>query len=303
MLKVKIKDIEFKSPIIASSGTYGYGYEVDNFVDLSKIGCIITKSITLEPRQGNPSPRIHESRSGMINAIGLANVGVEEFCKTKLNKLNSIPTHFIISVAGSTMEDYVQVINKIEEYEGMHVGYEINISCPNIKKGGMEFGLNKDITYELTSKLRSITSKLLIIKLSPNVTNIEEIAASAELGGADAISAINTFVGLAIDHKTGRMLLSTTYGGVSGPAIKPLALAKIYKIYQKIKIPIIGIGGISSFEDIIQFMRVGSTMVQIGTLNYRDPSKISSFYNKLEFFLKNNKISKICDLVGDCIEG
>jgi dihydroorotate dehydrogenase (NAD+) catalytic subunit len=167
----------------------------------------------------------------------------------------------------------------------------------------MEFGLNKEITYELTSKLRSITNKLLIIKLSPNVTNIEEIAESAELGGADAISAINTFIGLAIDYKTGKMLLSTTYGGVSGPAIKPLALAKIYKIYQKIKIPIIGIGGISSFEDIIQFMRVGSTMVQIGTLNYRDPSKISSFHDELETFLKNNKISKIYDLVGDCIEG
>jgi dihydroorotate dehydrogenase (NAD+) catalytic subunit len=302
MLKVKIRDIEFKSPIIASSGTYGYGYEVDDFVDLSKIGCIITKSITKEPRKGNPSPRIHESRSGMINAIGLANVGVKEFCKNKLSKLNSIDTRFIISVAGTTIEEYIQVVNKIEKSEGLHVGYEINVSCPNIKKGGMEFGLNKDATYELTSKLRNITDKLLIIKLSPNVTNITEIAESAELGGADAISAINTFIGLAIDHKTGKMLLSTTFGGVSGPAIKPLALAKIHSIYKKIKIPIIGIGGISSFEDIIQFLRVGSSMVQIGTLNYRDPSIISLFYNDLKVFLENKKISHICDLVGDYIE-
>ena len=302
MLKVKIKDIEFNSPIIASSGTFGYGYEANGFVDLSKIGCIITKSITLDPREGNPSPRIHESRSGMINAIGLANVGVEEFCKAKLRKLNSINTSFIISIAGSTIEDYIKVINIIEEHNGMHVGYEVNVSCPNIKKGGMEFGINKKITYELTSKLRSVTEKLLIIKLSPNVTNIEEIAESAELGGADAISAINTFIGLAIDHKTGKMLLSTTYGGVSGPAIKPLALAKIHKIYQKVTIPIIGIGGISSFEDIIEFLRVGSSMVQIGTLNYRDPSKISLFYDNLESFLKNNKISKIYDLVGEYFE-
>lgn len=302
MLKVKIRDIEFKSPIIASSGTYGYGYEVDDFVDLSKIGCIITKSITKEPRKGNPSPRIHELRSGMINAIGLANVGVKEFCKNKLSKLNSIDTRFIISVAGTTIEEYIQVVNKIEKSGGLHVGYEVNVSCPNIKKGGMEFGLNKDATYELTSKLRSITDKLLIIKLSPNVTNITEIAESAELGGADAISAINTFIGLAIDHKTGKMLLSTTFGGVSGPAIKPLALAKIHSIYKKIKIPIIGIGGISSFEDIIQFLRVGSSMVQIGTLNYRDPSIISLFYNDLKVFLENKKIPNICDLVGDYIE-
>ena len=298
MLSIKIKDIEFNSPIVAASGTYGYGDEFDSFVDLTKIGCIITKSITVEERIGNPSPRVYESGSGMINAIGLANMGVKNFCKLKLQKLNKIKTKFIVSVAGSEIQDYIDVVTQIEKCDGSHVGYEINISCPNVKKGGMEFGVNKEVAEKLTAELRKLTSKLLIVKLSPNVTSIEDIGVSVQNGGADAISAVNTFTGLGINYNTGNMVLSTIYGGVSGPPIKPLALAKVHKLYNKVKIPIFGMGGIVSFKDIIEFIRVGSSMIQVGTLNYRDPSKINSLYDQLKIFLIKNKIDSISKLIG-----
>ncbi len=298
MLSIKIKDIEFNSPIVAASGTYGYGDEFDSFVDLTKIGCIITKSITVEERKGNPSPRVYESGSGMINAIGLANMGVKNFCKLKLQKLNKIKTKFIVSVAGSEIQDYIDVVTQIEKCDGSHIGYEINISCPNVKKGGMEFGVNKEVAEKLTAELRKLTSKLLIVKLSPNVTSIEDIGVSVQNGGADAISAVNTFTGLGINYNTGNMVLSTIYGGVSGPPIKPLALAKVHKLYNEVKIPIIGMGGIVSFKDIIEFIRVGSSMIQVGTLNYRDPSKINSLYDQLKFFLIKNKIDSISELIG-----
>jgi len=299
MLEFQIKNIVFSSPIMAASGTFGYGDEVDSLVEIDKIGCIITKSITLEEREGNAHPRIHETSSGMINSIGLANVGVHNFCNNKLRKLNSIGTHFIVSIAGSTLEEYIKVLDIIEKSEGKHIGYEINVSCPNVKEGGMEFGINSDTTYKLTSELRKRTDKILVIKLSPNVTNIEEIALSAESAGADAISAVNTFSGMAIDYKTGKFLLSTKFGGVSGPAIKPLALAKVHKIYNKVKIPIIGMGGISGFEDIIEFIRSGSSMVQVGTLNYRDPGIICDFYDQLKKFLIKSSIKSIDQLIGN----
>lgn len=296
---MKIRDVIFNSPIIAASGTFGYGNEVEKFIDLSKLGAVITKSITLQPREGNPSPRIHGSDSGMINSIGLANVGVENFCKDKVQSLNNLKTKYIVSIAGSTIDEYVEILTQIDRSNGNHVGYEINISCPNVKKGGIEFGVNTDIVSSLTRQLRQLTQKLLIIKLTPNVTDITEIALSAQEAGADAISAVNTFQGLAIDYKTGKMLLSTTFGGVSGSPIKPLALAKVHKIYNKINIPIIGMGGICTFEDTIEFFRVGSSMVQIGTLNYRDPSLIVSIYDRLNEFMLKNNFSSILDLVGN----
>ena len=302
MLKTKIRNIEFNSPIIAASGTFGYGDEVKKFVDLSKLGCVITKSITLEPRIGNPSPRIFESESGMINAIGLANLGVEKFCIEKLPDLRNISTNFLISIAGSNFDDYVKVMEEIENCDGSHVGYEINISCPNVKKGGMEFGVDHKVTLKLTSELRKLTDKILVIKLSPNVTSIEKIALAAQDGGADAVSAVNTFVGMGINYRTGKMTLSTKFGGVSGPPIKPLALAKIHKIYNEVEIPIIGMGGISNFEDVVEFIRVGSTMVQVGTLNYRDPSLISKMRDKLKNFLTINKINNISELIGNYSE-
>ena len=298
MLDLKIRDIHFSSPIIAASGTFGYGDEFQGFVDLSKIGSVITKSITLEERKGNPSPRIHQSNSGMINSIGLANMGVHSFCDTKLISLNNLETNYIVSVAGSTLDEYVEVIKELEQSNGSNIGYEINISCPNVKEGGIEFGVNKDVTFTLTSKLRELTDKLLIIKLTPNVTNIVDIALAAESAGADAISAVNTFQGLAIDHRTGKMLLSTKFGGISGPQIKPLALAKVHKIYEKISIPILGMGGIVSHEDVIEFLRVGASMIQIGTLNFRDPSLISHIYDGLNSFMRKNSFSNLSDLIG-----
>ena len=298
MLDFMIRDVRFFSPIIAASGTFGYGDEVQEFVDLSKIGSVITKSITLEPREGNPSPRIHESNSGMINSIGLANMGVDSFCDTKLDSLNKLKTNFIVSVAGSSLDEYAQVIEQIDKTDGKHVGYEVNISCPNVKEGGIEFGVNKDVTFKLTSRLRKLTDKLLIIKLTPNVTNIAEIAQAAESGGADAVSAVNTFQGLAINHKTGKMLLSTKFGGISGPGIKPLALAKVNKIYEQINIPILGMGGIVNCTDVVEFLRVGASMVQIGTLNYRDPSLISTIHDELHSLMIKNKFSKLSDLIG-----
>ncbi len=298
-MKVKIKNILFNSPIIAASGTFGYGDETNSFVDIKKIGCIITKSITLDERLGNPHPRIHQSSTGMLNSIGLANIGVDRFCNEKLIKFNKLDTKFIISIAGNSISDYIKVLSKIEKYNGCHVGYEINISCPNVKKGGIEFGLDKDIVFKLTSRIRKCTDKLLFIKLSPNVSNIEEIAVKAEEAGADGISAVNTFIGLAIDYKTGKFLLSTKYGGISGPPIKPLALAKIHKIYENIKIPILGMGGISNYKDILEFIRVGSHMVQVGTINYLNPTLLTKYYDELKFYLIQNKINSIESLVGN----
>jgi dihydroorotate dehydrogenase (NAD+) catalytic subunit len=298
MLSIKIKDITFNSPIIAASGTFGYGYEVKDMVDLNKIGCVITKSITFESREGNPQPRLHMSSSGMLNAIGLANVGVNKFCRDKLPKLDNLGTNVIISIAGSCIEEYINILKIIESSNGKHIGYEINISCPNVKKGGMEFGINSEITNKLTKALRLLTDRLLIVKLSPNVTSIEDIALAAESGGADMISAVNTFLGTAIDYKTGKFSLSSKFGGLSGPAIKPIALAKVNKIYKKVNIPIIGMGGVSSFQDVIEFIRLGSTLVQMGTLNYRDPSMICNFYDEIKLFIEESEFSSINELVG-----
>lgn len=298
MLRTNINQINFNSPIILASGTVGYGDEMISMIDFKKVGAIITKSITLNPRKGNPSPRIHEVNFGMINSIGLANIGVDKFCKIKLPKLSSLETNVIISVAGSTLDEYIKVITKIEKMNGNHIGYELNVSCPNTLKGGIEFGVSQSIVGDLITKIRPLTKKLLIVKLTPNVTNIEDIAFAAESSGADAVSAINTFIGLGIDYKTGKMVLSTKFGGVSGPAIKPLALAKVHKIYQKIKIPIIGMGGITNHKDIIEFVRVGSQMVQVGTLNYRDPFLTSNLYDELKSFLLKNNLSNIQKLKG-----
>ena len=295
---MKIKNITFKSPIIAASGTYGYGDEVKSFVDLSKIGAVITKSITLNPRKGNNSPRIVESKLGMLNSIGLANIGVNRFCLDKLPLLNKINTHFIISIAGSEISDYLKVISKIEQSNGSHIGYEINISCPNVKEGGMAFGVNKDVTYELTKKLREITEKILIIKLSPNVTSISDIAIAAKEGGADAVSAINTLVAMGIDIKTFKPKLYTTFGGLSGPAIKPIALANVHKIFKAVEIPIIGVGGISNASDVIEFILAGSDLVQVGTLNYLNPNIAVEILNDLENYCFDNNIEQISDLKG-----
>jgi len=299
MLSVKIKDTVFKNPILTASGTFGYGDEVGKFIDIEKLGGVVTKSVTLHPREGNPQPRIAETSSGMLNSIGLANLGVEEYCTSKLPYLNQLDTNFIINIAGYAIEDYVKTLQILESNNGSHSGYEINISCPNVKQGGMEFGVDPIMTEKLTKELRKHTNKILIMKLSPNVTKIEDIAKASEIGGADCISAINTLVGMGIDVKTRKPKINTVYGGLSGPAIKPIALANVHKIYKAISIPIIGLGGIQSAEDIVEFILAGADLIQIGTLNYKEPGIGVRLVSDLENYLHANNINSIADLKGN----
>ena len=298
ILTSKIKDNIFTNPILVASGTYGYGHEVADIVNVELLGGIITKSVTLEPREGNDPPRIFETPSGMLNSIGLANLGVHKFCIEKIPYLNDLNTNIIINIAGSSIDDYIQTLELLESSNGKHIGYEINISCPNVKKGGMEFSVDPKTTENLTKKIRSKTDKLLIMKLSPNVTNISEIALACEIGGADAVSAINTVVGMGIDIVTKRPKVSTIFGGLSGPAIKPIAIASVHKIFKTVKIPIIGIGGISCFEDVIEFILAGASLVEIGTLNYTDPNRGVAIVDNLKKFCSDNKINNILDLKG-----
>ena len=298
MLTFKIKDNTFNNPILVASGTYGYGHEVADMVNVESLGGIITKSVTLEAREGNDPPRIFETPSGMLNSIGLANLGVDKFCSDKIPYLNNLNTNIIINIAGASIDDYIKTLEILESSDSNHIGYEINISCPNVKKGGMEFSVDPKTTQLLTSQLRSKTDKLLIMKLSPNVTKISDIALACEIGGADAVSAINTVVGMGIDIFTKKPKVSTVFGGLSGPAIKPIAIACVHKIFKVVKIPIIGIGGISSFEDVIEFILAGASLVQIGTLNYIDPNKGVKIIDDLEKFCLNNKINNLLDLKG-----
>lgn len=299
MLTSKIKDIKFNNPILVASGTYGYGDEVKDIVDVSCLGGIVTKSVTLLPREGNPPPRIAETNAGMLNSIGLANVGVEEFCKSKIKYLNNLGTQVIVNIAGSEIKDYIETLEILEASLGNHVGYEINISCPNVKKGGMEFGVDPKITEKLAFEMRSRTKKLLIMKLSPNVTDIQSIASGAEQGGADAISAINTCVGMAIDVNSRKPKLYTNYGGLSGQAIKPIAVANVHKIYKAISIPIIGIGGICSANDVIEFILAGAQLVEIGTYNYTNPNTGIDIIEELVKYCKKNKIENLLSLKGE----
>jgi dihydroorotate dehydrogenase (NAD+) catalytic subunit len=298
MLALKLKDIIFKNPIMVASGTFGYGNEASDVVDLSKFGGIITKSVTRYPREGNPPPRICEVSSGMLNSIGLANVGVEDYVQEKIPFLNKINSNVIINIAGTKVEDYIETLEILETASGNHVGYEINISCPNVKEGGLEFGVSSKLTKSLTKELRLRTKKLLIMKLSPNVTSISEIAQAAQEGGADAVSAINTLVGMAIDINSRKPKLSTNLGGLSGPCIKPVALANIFKLYKSLDIPIIGIGGISNDRDVLEFLLAGASLVQLGTINYKYPNLVASIPQAMEEYFNLNDINDINEIIG-----
>ncbi len=297
-LSIKIGHTTFKNPIFVASGTFGYGTENTELVDVSNIGAIVTKSITLNPREGNPPPRIVETPSGMINSIGLANIGVNKYISEMLPVYEEIGSPIIMNIAGSSMEEYIKVMQQVEAVSSNIVGYEINISCPNVKEGGMEFGVDCDMTEKLTKKLRKLTERLLIMKLSPNVTDISAIAKSSENGGADAVSAINTVIGMSIDHKTAKSNIYTTYGGLSGPAIKPVGLVCVYKVYHAVKIPIIGIGGIVNSSDVIEYILAGSSAVQVGTANYRDPGIAEKILNDLNSYLDVQSLDSIESLIG-----
>ena len=296
--KVKIGSISFENPIWVASGTFGYGTEIPELVDVEKLGAIVTKSITLNPREGNPPPRIVETSSGMINSIGLANIGVDKYISEMIPIYKNIKTKIIMNVAGTDIDEYIRVIEKIESISSDIAGYEINISCPNVKKGGMEFGVDCDMTAKLTSELRKRTKRLLIMKLSPNVSDIVSIGMSAQNEGADAVSAINTLVGMSINSNNGKSNIYTTYGGLSGPAIKPIGLALVNKLYDKLSIPIVGIGGIVSSEDVAEYLLAGSTAVQVGTANYRNPGIGENMVDSLNKWIEKSKWDSIDDMIG-----
>ena len=297
-LKVKIGSVDFENPIFVASGTYGYGTEVSELADITGLGAIVTKSITRYPREGNPPPRIVETPSGMLNSIGLANIGVETYIKEMIPLYEELKTPIIMNIAGSTEDEYCEILEMMESISTNIVGYEINISCPNVKVGGMEFGVDCDLTEQLTSRLRKLTDRLLIMKLSPNVTDIAAIGVAAEKGGADALSAINTLVGMSINTTNRKSNIYYGFGGLSGPAIKPVGLACVHKVYQAVDIPLIGIGGIISAVDVLEYVLAGAVAVEVGTANYRDPNVGNSIILELDALLKKNDLGSIHELVG-----
>ena len=294
----KIGSIEFKNPVFTASGTFGYGNDLPEFVDVSRLGAIVTKSITHEPRIGNPPPRIVETPSGMLNSIGLANIGVKKFIRDMLPIYKNIDTNIIVNIAGSTNDDYIKVLKEIDTVSSDIVGYEINISCPNVEHGGMELGVSAELSNKLIIELRKHTEKLLIVKLTPNVTDIARIAKAVEEAGADAISAINTVVGMGIDIEKRKPTVYKTYAGLSGPAIKPIALAMVHKISKVVSIPIIGIGGIVCGKNVVEFLLAGATAVQIGTANFRNPNVGMIIVDELNNFLKRNDVKHYSELIG-----
>jgi len=296
-LSVNIGKLKLKSPIITASGTYGYADEYEEYVNLQDIGAIITKGITLKPREGNPQPRIKEVLGGMINCIGLENLGIEGFIKHKLPVLTEKNITFIVNIAGSSIKEYVELA-RICADNGIYA-IELNLSCPNVKSGCIEFGKDKDTLYELVSNVRENFDKTLIVKLSSNVSNPTELAVNAEKAGVDAISAINTVKAMSVNAKINNKKLNFSYvkGGMSGPAIKPIALGFIHEISQAVNIPIIGMGGISNAADILEFIAVGSTAVQIGTSNFTHPYICQQLKEDLEEILLNNGVDNLQGLI------
>ena len=297
-LKISIGNISFDNPIWVASGTFGYGTEAPELVDVNRLGAIVTKSITRQPREGNPPPRIVETASGMINSIGLANIGVEKYVKEMLPIYDDLSTRIIMNIAGTDIQEYIEVLEMTESVSSVIAGYEINISCPNVKKGGMEFGVDREMTAKLTEELRKRTERLIIMKLSPNVSNINSIGKAAQDAGADAVSAINTVVGMSINATSGKSDIYTTYGGLSGPAIKPVGLAAVHKLYNELSIPIIGIGGIVSSEDVAEYILAGSTAVQVGTANYRNPGIGQDIIDAFSKYIGQSNWKSSADMIG-----
>lgn len=292
-----IRGVEFKNRVLVASGTFGYGDEAKDLVDVNKLGGIVTKSLSWKPRDGNPPRRIVETPSGMLNSIGLANIGVHAFIKEKLPYLRTLKTAIVVNIAASSIKEYCDVLSLLEQEEGVDA-FEINVSCPNVKEGGLSFGTDCTMTRGITSQLRPLTKKPLIIKLTPNVTHISEFARAVEDAGADAVSVINTLIGMSVDVRTRKPKLSTVTGGLSGPAIKPIALAKVYEVSKAVKIPILGIGGIQSAEDAIEFLLVGATAVQIGTMNFIDAGASVRIASGIKNYAEKENIDDVGKLVG-----
>lgn len=296
-LSVKIHDLELKNPIMTASGTSGFAEELNDFYDVSKLGAILLKGTTLNNRDGNAYPRMAETASGMLNAVGLQNKGVDYFIQNIYPRIKEYKTHLIANVNGSTVEEYIEVTEKINELEYI-TAIELNISCPNVKEGGMSFGISCPSAEAVTKEVRKACTKTLIVKLSPNVTDITEIAKAVEGQGADSVSLVNTFLGMAIDAEKRIPLLSTVTGGLSGPAIKPIALRMVWQVYNAVKIPVIGMGGIMNATDAIEFMLAGASAVQVGTAIFKDPFIPIQIIEGVEEYLIRHNIQSVNELVG-----
>lgn len=292
--------ITLKNPVLTASGTFGYGDEFAELYDLSALGGIVTKAITPEIRIGNPMPRIAETECGMLNSIGLANLGLDEFLKKKIPLIKKFNTVVFVNVAGKELKDYIKVAEKLNDIDCIQ-GIEVNISCPNVKEGGVAFGTDPKVAAEVTREVRKVYKKHIMVKLSPNVTDITAIAKAVEAEGADSLSLINTLFGMAIDIKTFRPKIKSVVAGYSGPGIKPVALQAVYKCSKAVKIPLIGMGGIYTAEDVIEFMLAGATAVQVGTANFTNPLSSLKIAKDIEIFLKVRKISDINSLIGGMI--
>jgi dihydroorotate dehydrogenase (NAD+) catalytic subunit len=296
-LNVKIKSLHLKNPVMTASGTFGYGEEFDDFMDVSQLGAIIAKGTTIKHREGNAYPRMAETSSGMLNAVGLQNKGVDYFIDIIYSRIKKYDTNIIVNVSGSTLEDYIAVAEKLNDLEKIPA-IELNISCPNVKQGGMAFGTNCESAASVTKAIRKAYKKVLIVKLSPNVTDIASIAKAVESEGADAVSLINTLLGMAVDAETRRPVLSTITGGLSGPAVKPVALRMVWQVFNAVKIPVIGLGGIMNARDAIEFMIAGATAVQVGTANFIDPSVSIKIVNGINDYLVQHNIKSVKELTG-----
>lgn len=298
-LTTDIAGLRLKNPVLTASGTFGYGLEFQDFVPLDQIGGIIVKGTTLHPRQGNPYPRMAETAQGMLNCVGLQNRGVDYFCSHIYPQLRDIPTNFIVNVSGSTPEDYAECAARIDELEAIPA-IELNISCPNVKHGGMAFGTTPEGAASVVNAVRKAYHKTLIVKLSPNVTDIVAIARAAEDEGADAVSLINTLMGMAIDAEHRRRILSIGTGGLSGPAVKPVALRMVWQVAHAVHIPVIGLGGISTATDAVEFLLAGARAVEIGTANFIDPAVSLKVVRGIDEYLERHGFKSVNEIIGLC---
>lgn len=296
-LRVSIAGIEMKNPVMTASGTFGYGEEFEDFIDIEKLGAIVVKGTTLHNREGNKPPRMAETPAGMLNAVGLQNKGVDYLIENYLPVLEKKNVAVLVNASGSDLDEYLAVVEKLRGKRAV-AGIELNISCPNVKKGGMAFGTKPEMAAELVAAVKKVADKPLIVKLSPNVTDIVSIATAVENAGADALSLINTLLGMAIDIETRKPMLSTITGGLSGPAVKPVALRMVWQVAQKVKIPIIGMGGISCWQDAVEFLLAGATAVSVGTANFVDPQVTLKIIDGLRKYLEERDIDAVTSLIG-----
>jgi len=300
-MRVNIAGVELQSPVVAASGTFGYGVEFEEIVSLNKIGAFVTKGLSLEPMAGNASPRIVETAAGMMNAIGLQNMGVRAFAEEKMPKLRAIPGAVVIAnVFGFKIEDCIEVIRVLNDTPGIAM-YELNASCPNTSHGGMVFGTDWNLLFDLTGRCKSVAQRPLMVKLSPNVTSIGVMAKAAQDAGADAVSLVNTFLALSIDAETRKSRIANFTGGLSGPAIKPIALRMVYEAAQAVTIPVVGLGGIVKAEDAVEFMLAGATAVQVGTASYADPRAVENIATGMKRWCSGHDVAKVSDLTGGLV--